>query len=130
MKLPIKGTRGRAIIDFLAGAGRVTIAQVRTGMATTLTPRVTGIVITDLKERGLIYNVYGSEHAKQDDVIAITRGCRDLLDNDADDESEVKKARGPLVPPRQVNVLNAPPLHPSRFMNVDGSRTGSDRSNC
>lgn len=128
MKLPIPGSRGRVIIDFLATKPPMTIADVRTALVTELTRKVTGHVLTDLNERGFIHNMYGSGHAKQDDQITLSRLCRELLEDEEDDESEKKQARGQITPPRQVNVLTSPPLSKSLYINTKGTRPDSDWS--
>jgi hypothetical protein len=132
MSIPAKGTRGRALLDYLATIESQDIAGVMEGLVTSLTEKTIRNTIGEMYLRGHVDNLTieqegDSRRSAVTDIIALTQSTRYELE-DAEDEIVVAAKAANIVPPRDVNYLNTPPLDKSRYIKTTGTRDGSDWS--
>lgn len=132
MSLPTKGTRGRALLDYLATVESQDIAGVMESLVTSLTAKTIRNTIGEMYLRGHVDNLTieqegDSRRSVVTDIIALTPSTRYELE-DAEDEIAAVSKSANIVPPRDVNYLNTPPLDKSRYLNPHGTREGSDWS--
>jgi len=132
MSLPSKGTRGRVLLEHLSTVESSDIAAVMAALADNLTQHSIRNAIGEMYVRGHVDNLtieQEGDHRKSKvtDTIALTISTRYELE-DAEDEIAIAAKVTALVPPRDVNYLNTPPLDKSRFINTKSSREGSDWS--
>ena len=131
MSLPAKGTRGRVLIEYLASCEPQQIDEVMTALSESLTRASVRAAVKDMYARGLVNNLTIQEHGDSrrsliTDTVALSQSARYELDDE--DEEKVAAKAASLVPPRVVNVMTGPQLHPSKFLNPKGTREGSDWS--
>ena len=132
MSLPSKGTRGRVLLDYLATVESQDIGGVIAALSESLTKNSIRNAIAEMYLRGHVDNLSIEQEGEPrrsaiTDEVALTQATRYELE-DAEDEVAIKANAAALVPPRQVNVLNTPPLNPSRFLKTTGTRPDSDWS--